>query len=125
MEIHDSNNRGNIMSKRQIKPSVEMSSFGILLTSYLSKHGMSIAEFCRRLGCYETTVRNWIDGKSFPNMEHVIIIAEMLSRLECCFGDTMIQEIASTHPIYTNMIRRESKRFQQPNHPEGIDAGVV
>ena len=104
------------MSKRQVKPTVEMSSFGILFTSYLSKHKLSIAAFCRVSGLYETTVRNWIDGVSFPTMGNVIIIAEMLARLECCFCDTMIMEISKTHPNYIHMIKRENKR--QLNDPD-------
>lgn len=104
------------MSKRQIKPSPKMSSFGILFTSYLSKHCYSVAEFSRRSGIPETTIHNWNNGKYFPTMGNIIVIAELLSRLECCFSDTMIIEICKTHPNYINMVKRQNNRGKNALH---------
>ena len=113
------------MSKRQIKPSTEMSSFGILFTSYLSKHRLSVADFSRRSGIPETTIHNWNKGSYFPTMGNIIVIAELLSRLECCFGDTMIMEISRTHPNYINMIRRENNRQSNEGESPTTSGGGV
>lgn len=113
------------MSKRQVKPTMKMSSFGILFTSYLSKYRTSIAGFCRASGCYETTVRNWIDGVSFPTMGNVIIIAEIISDWECCFADTIISEISRTHPDYIHMIRRENNRQSNNGQSSTTSGGGV
>lgn len=113
------------MSKKQVKPSAEMTSFGIWLTSYLSKHKTSVAGFGRLTGLSPENIFGWIHRDYFPNGGSIIVVAEVIARMETCFIDTIIMEIVATHPNYINAIRRENRRQEISDNAEGIDAGVV
>ena len=59
-------NKNSGRRAQQIKPSPNQSSFGIWLTSYLSKHKLSIMDLARLTGPTDRAIRDWIDGKFFP-----------------------------------------------------------
>ena len=67
------------------RPSPEMSSFGIWITSLMIKHEMSLADMDRATGISDRTIRAWINGASYPKVVNMLAIAEVLSIKEQCF----------------------------------------
>jgi len=94
----------------KVKPSPDQSSFGILLTSYLSKHKISIMDLARKTGIADRQIRSWIAGEYFPTMPSIIMMAEVIAILEVCFLDTIVLEIAQTHDNFVMAKRRETRR---------------
>ena len=113
------------MSKKQVKPSPKMTSFGIWLTTYLSKHKLSVSGFARLTGLSPENIFGWIHRDYYPNLGSILIVAEVIARIEICFIDTIILEIAANHPNYLNAKRRENRRKEISDNAEGIDSGVV
>tara|TARA_R100000231_G_scaffold135627_2_gene110223 strand:+ start:1628 stop:1978 length:351 start_codon:yes stop_codon:yes gene_type:complete len=95
----------------QIKPSPDQSSFGIWLTSYLSKHKLSIMDLSRLTGPTDRAIRDWIDGVNFPKFGPLLEIVEVISKLECCFIETILMEAIQTHPNFVMAKRRETKFY--------------
>ena len=104
-------NKNSGRRAQQIKPSPNQSSFGIWLTSYLSKHKRSIIYFARLTGPTDRAIRDWIDGKFFPTFTPMLEICEVLAIHEGCFVDTILMEAIQTHPNYILIKRREGKRY--------------
>jgi hypothetical protein len=103
----------------QIKPSPNQSSFGIWLTSYLSKHKLSIMDLARLTGPSDRAIRDWIDGKFYPTFTPMLEICEVIAIREGCFVETILMEAAQTHPNYILIKQREAKRYTTDT-PEGI-----
>ena len=95
----------------QIKPSPDQSSFGIWLTSYLSKHKLSIMDLARLTGPSDRAIRDWIDGLNFPKFGPLLEVVEIIAIHEECFVDTIMMEAIQTHPDYIWAKIRESKRY--------------
>ena len=95
----------------QIKPSPDQSSFGIWLTSYLSKHKLSIMDLSRSTGITDRTIRDWIDGVNFPKIGPLLEVVEVISKLEHCFIETILMEAIQTHTNFVMAKRREAKHY--------------
>jgi|DEB0MinimDraft_6_1074348.scaffolds.fasta_scaffold93429_1 transcriptional regulator with XRE-family HTH domain len=94
----------------QIKPSPDQSSFGIWLTTYLSKYNLSVMDLARSTGTSDRALRDWIEGKNFPKYGPLLEVVEIIAIHEGCFLDTIMMEAIKTHPNYILAKRREAKR---------------
>ena len=104
-------NKNSGRRSQQIKPSPNQSSFGIWLTSYLSKHKLSIMDLAKLTGPTDRAIRDWIDGKFYPTSTPMLEICEVIAIHEGCFVDTILMEAIQTHPNYILIKQRESKRY--------------
>jgi transcriptional regulator with XRE-family HTH domain len=95
------------------RPSPEMSSFGIWITSLMIKHEMSLADMDRATGISDRTIRAWINGDSYPKVVNMLAIAEVLSIKEQCFFDTMLMECISHCDGYIQAKKREARRWER------------
>lgn len=98
------------------KPSPDQSSFGIWLTSYLSKYKLSLMELSRSTGTSDRALRDWIEGKNFPKYGPLLEVVEIIAKYEGCFLDTIMMEAIKTHPNYILAKRREAKRHEINNN---------
>ena len=101
------------------KPSPNQSSFGIWLTSYLSKHNLSIMDLSNKTGVTDPAIRDWIKGTNFPKYDALLEVVEVIAIEEVCFIDTIMMEAIQTHPNYLLAKRREIKRHETVS-TEGI-----
>src|SRR5210317_1069178 len=102
MGIHYNNHntqaqRGDAMASGQQmrRPSPEMSSFGIWITSLMIKHEMSLADMDRATGISDRKIRAWINGDSFPKV------------------DNMLMECISHCDGYLQAKKREARRWER------------
>jgi len=94
----------------QIKPSPDQSSFGIWLTSYLSKHKLSIMDLSRLTGVTDRAIRDWIDGTNFPKYGPLLEVVEVIAIREVCYLETIMMEAIQTHDGFVLAKQRETKR---------------
>jgi transcriptional regulator with XRE-family HTH domain len=94
-----------------IKPSTDMSSLGILLASYMSKHNITIMDLSRKLGIADRQIRDWVIGHHYPTMGSLWMICEVIAKEEECFIETIMMEAMCCHDYYITAKRREARRY--------------
>ena len=97
----------------QIKPQPSQSSIGILISSYLSKHELTVMDLAREMGVTDHLLRSWFSGKHFPKVPSIIMMAEVISKHEECFIETIMLEIMKTHDDFIKSKRRERRRYER------------
>ena len=64
----------------RLQPSPEMSSFGIWLVTQMNECGFIMADIHRELGTAYSCIKDWIYGRTYPRITHLIEICDLISR---------------------------------------------
>lgn len=107
-----------------LKPSPDMCSFGIWLTSYMSKWKISQADVCSQLGISYSVLRSWIYGDHNPRVVNLIEVCDMLSRYEEDQPLHLLSQAIMTFDAAVYAQRRWLKRNPHKRRPQVIDEGL-
>lgn len=65
---------------KRLQPSPDMSSFGIWLVIQMNECGFIMADIHRELGTAYSCIKDWIYGKTYPRITHLIELCDLISR---------------------------------------------
>ena len=109
-----------------VKPSPDMSSFGIWLTSHMSQHNIAMVDLHREVGCSYSVINNWINGDTVPRIDNLIMLCEVISIYGGQSPLDLMSAAISTFESMVGAVRRYHKRHpsvkDDKGHEEMLDA---